>query len=59
MKKDKRTKEKKKIVDRLNDGRGKSAVRFSFSAENSVEEAEMTVECLKRLVPKLRRFVPR
>ncbi len=54
-----RTKEKKKIVDRLNDGRGKSAVRFSFSAENTVEEAERTVECLKRLVPQLRRFVPR
>lgn len=54
-----RVKEKKKIVDYVADGRGISAVRFSFSGENTVEEAEMVVESLKRQVPLLRRFVPR
>ena len=54
-----RVKEKKKIVDYVADGRGGSAVRFSFSGENTVEEAEKAVESLKRQVPLLRRFVPR
>lgn len=54
-----RVKEKKKIVDYVADGRGGSAVRFSFSGENTVEEAEKVVESLKRQVPLLRRFVPR
>lgn len=54
-----RAKEKKKIVDYIIDGRGGSAVRFSFSSENTVEEAERVVECLKKQVPLLRRFVPR
>lgn len=54
-----RSREKKKLADYLVEGRGKSSVRFSFSYENSVEEAKKTVECLKRLVPQLRRFVPR
>lgn len=54
-----RTKEKKKIVDYIVDGRGASAVRFSFSGENTVEEAEKAVESLKRQVPVLRKFVPR
>ncbi len=54
-----RAKEKKKIVDRLIDGRGASAVRFSFSADNTVEEAERVVESLAKNVPLLRRFVPR
>ena len=54
-----RAKEKKKIVDYIVDGRGSNAVRFSFSSENTVEEAEKVVECLKKQVPLLRRFVPR
>ncbi len=54
-----RVKEKKKIVDYIVDGRGGSAVRFSFSSENTVEEAERVRECLKKQVPVLRRFVPR
>ena len=54
-----RAKEKKKIVDYIVDGRGGSAVRFSFSSENTVEEAEKVVESLKKQVPLLRRFVPR
>lgn len=54
-----RTKEKKKIVDYIIDGRGGNAVRFSFSSENTVEEAEKVVESLKKQVPLLRRFVPR
>ncbi|MDO4299829.1 MAG: cysteine desulfurase family protein [Clostridia bacterium] len=54
-----RAKEKKKIVDYIIDGRGGSAVRFSFCSDNTVEEAEKVVECLKKQVPLLRRFVPR
>lgn len=54
-----RAKEKKKIVDYLVDGRGANAVRFSFSSENTVEEAKKVVESLKKQVPLLRRFVPR
>ena len=54
-----RAKEKKKIVDYIIDGRGGNAVRFSFSSENTVEEAEKVVESLKKQVPVLRRFVPR
>lgn len=54
-----RAKEKKKIVDYITDGRGTNAVRFSFSAENTVEEAEKVVESLVKNVPLLRRFVPR
>lgn len=54
-----RAKEKKKIVDFIVDGRGGSAVRFSFCGDNTVEEAEKVVESLKKQVPLLRRFVPR
>lgn len=54
-----RAKVKKKVVDYIVDGRGSSAVRFSFSGENTVEEAEKVVESLKRNVPILRMFVPR
>lgn len=54
-----RVKEKKKLVDYIVEGRGSSAVRFSFSSENTVEEAESVVESLKKQVPLLRRFVPR
>lgn len=54
-----RVKEKKKLVDYVNEGRGGSAVRFSFSCDNTVEEAEKVVESLKKHVPMLRRFVPR
>ncbi len=54
-----RAKEKKKIVDYITEGRGASAVRFSFSADNTVEEAEIVVESLIKNVPLLRRFIPR
>ena len=54
-----RVKEKKKLVDYVMDGRGGSAVRFSFSCDNTVDEAERVVESLKKHVPVLRRFVPR
>ena len=54
-----RAKEKKKTVDYIIDGRGANAVRFSFSSENTVEEAERTVESLMKNVPTLRRFIPR
>lgn len=54
-----RVKEKKKLVDYVIDGRGGSAVRFSFSCDNTVDEAERVVESLKKHVPVLRRFVPR
>ncbi len=54
-----RIKEKKKIVDNMTEGRGANAVRFSFSCENTVEEAERVVESLLKNVPLLRRFVPR
>lgn len=54
-----RAKEKKKIVDYIIEGRGANAVRFSFSSENTVEEAERVVESLMKNVPLLRRFIPR
>lgn len=38
-------------------GGDESAVRFSFSRENTVLEAERCVEVLKRVVPELRRFM--
>ncbi len=50
---------KQKIVDFLKDGRGESAVRFSFSSENTVEEVEETAKALIELVPALRKFQPR
>lgn len=50
---------KQKIVDLLVDGRGESAVRFSFCADNTVEEAQTVVEALKKTVPRLRKFQPR
>ena len=34
-------------------------LRFSFSAENTKEEVDKTIEALKELVPMLRRFVRR
>lgn len=52
-------KKNKKTVDFLIEGRGENAVRFSFCEENTVEEAEKTVQALKALVPVLRRFQPR
>lgn len=52
-------KKNKKTVDFLIEGRGENAVRFSFCEENTVEEAEKTVQTLKALVPVLRRFQPR
>lgn len=54
-----RVKQKKKIVDFLVDGRGETAIRMSFSKDNTVEEAEKVVEALERLVPMLRKFQPR
>ncbi len=54
-----RAKEKKKIVDYITEGRGANAVRFSFSPENTAEEAEAVVESLMKNVPLLRRFIPR
>lgn len=36
--------------------RGSSAVRFSFSSENTVEEARIVVKALSELVPLLRKF---
>ncbi|MGN1318468.1 MAG: cysteine desulfurase family protein [Lachnospirales bacterium] len=54
-----RAKEKKKIVDFLIDGRGQSAVRFSFSSYNTVDEAKKVLEALNKNVPLLRMFVPR
>ena len=50
---------KQKIVDLLVDGRGENAVRFSFCADNTVEEAQKTVEVLEKIVPRLRKFQPR
>ncbi len=50
---------KQKIVDLLEEGRGESAVRFSFCAENTAEEAEKAVEVLLKTVPRLRKFQPR
>ncbi len=52
-------KKKKKIVDLLVDGRGENNVRFSFSADNTVEEAELAAKAIVKAVPMLRRFVPR
>jgi cysteine desulfurase len=54
-----RVKEKKKIADMLIDGRGSSAVRFSFGGENTVDEAKKVVEVLEKTVPLLRKFQPR
>lgn len=54
-----RLKNGRKIVDLLTEGRGESAVRFSFNAENTVEEAKRVVEVLQKNVPLLRRFQPR
>ncbi len=54
-----RTKEKKKTVDYLVDGRGANAVRFSFCADNTVDEAAKVCDFLKRNVPVLRMFIPR
>lgn len=52
-------KKKQKIVDLLVQGRGENAVRFSFGAENTVDEARAVVEALQKNVPVLRRFKPR
>lgn len=52
-------KKKKKIVDLLIDGRGENNVRFSFSADNTKDEAIAVAEAVKKAVPMLRRFVPR
>jgi cysteine desulfurase len=52
-------KKKKKIVDLLIDGRGENNVRFSFSADNTIEEAIAVAAAVKRAVPMLRRFRPR
>lgn len=52
-------KKKQKIVDYLVEGRGESAVRFSFCDENTVEEAETVAKAITELVPVLRKFQPR
>ena len=52
-------KKKKKIVDLLIDGRGENNVRFSFSSDNTTEEAKTAADVIKKEVPILRRFVPR
>lgn len=54
-----RLKKKKKIVDLLIEGRGENNIRFSFSDENTVEEAEKVAKKINDIVPMLRRFVPR
>lgn len=54
-----RLKNKKKIVDLLIEGRGENNIRFSFSDENTVEEAEEVAKKINDIVPMLRRFVPR
>jgi cysteine sulfinate desulfinase/cysteine desulfurase-like protein len=43
----------------LIDGRGSSAVRFSFGGENTADEAKKVVEVLEKTVPLLRKFQPR
>lgn len=46
------------VVNNLGiDGRANSAVRFSFSRENTVEEALFCAEVLKKNIPVLRRYV--
>ncbi|MBQ8942055.1 MAG: cysteine desulfurase [Firmicutes bacterium] len=54
-----RLKNKLKIVDLLNEGRGTSALRLSFNHGNTVEEAEKVREALLKHVPMLRKFQPR
>ena len=52
-------KNNRKIVDMLIEGRGESAVRFSFSADNTEEEAKAVVTALQKNIPLLRKFQPR
>jgi cysteine desulfurase len=52
-------KQKKKVVDFLVDGRGISAVRFSFDGDNTVEEAELVGDEVCKAVELLRKFPPR
>ena len=54
-----RQKNKLKIVDLLNEGRGENALRFSFNHTNTEAEAETVCEILLKQVPLLRRFKPR
>ena len=51
-------KKKKKIVDLLVEGRGENNVRFSFSAYNTTEEAQIAAEEVIKAVTMLRRFQP-
>ncbi|MBQ9519176.1 MAG: cysteine desulfurase, partial [Firmicutes bacterium] len=52
-------KNKLKIVDLLNEGRGESALRLSFNADNTVEEAIKVRDAIVKNVPLLRKFKPR
>lgn len=52
-------KKKKKIVDLLIDGRGENNVRFSFSADNTADEAVIVADAVKRNAAMLRKFRPR
>ena len=52
-------KNKLKIVDLLNEGRGESALRFSFNADNTVEEAVCVRNAVLKHIPMLRKFQPR
>ncbi|MBR6401247.1 MAG: cysteine desulfurase [Firmicutes bacterium] len=54
-----RLKNKLKIVDLLNEGRGESALRLSFNAANTSDEAVCVREALLKHVPVLRKFQPR
>lgn len=54
-----KVKQKMKVVDYIINGRGQGAIRFSFSSYNTVEEAKIVIDCLNRVIPMLRKFVPR
>lgn len=54
-----RLKNKLKIVDLLNEGRGESALRMSFNALNTTEEADIVCRAIQKHVPILRKFQPR
>lgn len=54
-----RLKKKKKIVDLLIDGRGENNVRFSFSADNTPDEAAIVADAVKCSAAMLRKFRPR
>lgn len=52
-------KQKKKLVDYLHDGRGISAVRFSFDNDSTVDEARKAADETAKLVEMFRKFPPR